>query len=73
MVAVRATLRSGNIKNKLGAIASSNEHSPRCTILIDENCCSVAQSCPTLLRPHGLQHARLSCPSPSELAQTHVH
>ena len=27
------------------------------------NCCSVAQSCPTL-RPHGLQHTRLPCPSP---------
>ena len=27
-------------------------------------CCSVIQSCPTL-RPHGLQHARLPCPSPS--------
>ena len=25
---------------------------------------SVTQSCPTL-RPHGLQHARLSCPSPT--------
>ena len=25
-------------------------------------CCSVTQSCPTL-RPHGLQHARLPCPS----------
>ena len=26
------------------------------------------------LRPHGLQHARLPCPSPApELAQTHVH
>ena len=25
-------------------------------------CCSVAQSCPTL-QPHGLQHARLPCPS----------
>ena len=26
------------------------------------------------LRPHGLQHARLPCPSPTpELAQTHVH
>ena len=39
--------------------------------------CSVAQSCPTLCRPHRLQHARLPCPSPShhlpELAQTHVH
>ena len=29
-------------------------------------CCSVAQSCPTdSLRPHGLQHARPPCPSPS--------
>ena len=27
-------------------------------------CCSVDQSCPTLL-PHGLQHTRLPCPSPS--------
>ena len=27
-------------------------------------CCSVTQSCPTL-QPHGLQHARLPCPSPS--------
>ena len=26
--------------------------------------CSVTKSCPTL-RPHGLQHIRLSCPSPS--------
>ena len=25
------------------------------------------------LGPHGLQHARLSCPSLLELAQTHVH
>ena len=25
-------------------------------------CCSIAKSCPTL-RPHGLQHARLTCPS----------
>ena len=25
--------------------------------------CSVAQSCPTLLRPHRLQHARPLCPS----------
>ena len=29
-----------------------------------DSCCSVTQSCLTL-RPHGLQHARLSCPSPS--------
>ena len=27
-------------------------------------CCSVTKSCPTL-QPHGLQHARLPCPSPS--------
>ena len=27
-------------------------------------CCSVAQSCLTL-RPHGLQHANLPCPSPT--------
>ena len=34
---------------------------------------SVAQSCPTL-RPCGLQHARLPCPSPTlEFTQTHVH
>ena len=30
-------------------------------------CCSVAQLCP-ILRPHGLQHARLPCPSPSPRA-----
>ena len=29
------------------------------------SCCSVAQSCLTLLRPHGLQHARLLCPLPT--------
>ena len=26
-------------------------------------CCSVTKSCPVLWRPHGLQHARLPCPS----------
>ena len=26
---------------------------------------SVTQSCPTLCNPHGLQHARLPCPSPT--------
>ena len=30
-------------------------------------CCSVAQSYPTL-RPHGLQHTRLPCPSPTPRA-----
>ena len=28
-------------------------------------CCSAAQSCPTLCDPHGLQHTRPPCPSPS--------
>ena len=31
---------------------------------------SVAQRCPTLCDPHGLQHARLPCPSPSPRAYT---
>ena len=31
---------------------------------------SVAQSCPTL-RPHGLQHARLPCPSPTSRTYSH--
>ena len=66
--AIRATLRS-----TLSAVASSNQHSLRCTIFIDKNC-SVAQSCPTLLQPHGLQHNRLPCPSPTpELTQTCLH
>ena len=37
---------------------------------------SVQFSCSVMsdsLRPHGLQHARLSCPSPTSGAQTHVH
>ena len=29
---------------------------------------SVAQSCPTLWNPHGLQHSRLLCPSPTPRA-----
>ena len=28
-------------------------------------CCAVTELCPTLCDPHGLQHARLPCPSPS--------
>ena len=32
--------------------------------LIPLQFCSVAQSCPTL-QPHGLQHTRLPCPSPT--------
>ena len=36
-------------------------------------CCPVAKSCKTL-RPHGLQHNRLPCPSHLlEFPQTHVH
>ena len=35
---------------------------------------SVAQSCPTLWDPHGLQHTRLPCPSPTPgVYSTHVH
>ena len=30
--------------------------------------CSVTQSCPTLCDSHGLQHARLPCPSPTPRA-----
>ena len=32
--------------------------------------CSFAQSCPTLCDPHGLQHTRLPCPSPSPKASS---
>ena len=35
-------------------------------------CHSAPQSCPTL-QPHGLQHTRLPCPSPSPITQTHFH
>ena len=39
-----------------------------------DNCCSVAQSCPTLCDPMDCSMPRLPCLSPSlELAQTHVH
>ena len=31
-------------------------------------CCSVTKSCPAPCDPHGLQHARLPCPSPSPWA-----
>ena len=31
-------------------------------------CSSVAQSCPTLVWPHGLHHARLPCPSSTPIA-----
>ena len=38
----------------------------------NHHCCAVVQSCLTL-RPQGMQHARLPCPPPPELAQTHVY
>ena len=34
---------------------------------------SVAQSCLTLCKTHGLQHTRLPCHQLRELAQTHIH
>ena len=34
---------------------------------------SVTQSCPTLCDPHGLQHTRLPCPSPSPVACSNSH
>ena len=40
-----------------GPLLSSN-------VTLGKSVSSVTQSCPTL-RPHGLQHARLSCPSPT--------
>ena len=44
--------------------------SPRPVKYLMSYCCHlVAQSCPTL-RPHGLQHARLPCPSPSPAARS---
>ena len=43
-------------------------------VLYSDKISSVAQSCPTLLRPHESQHARPPCPSPTpEFIQTHVH
>ena len=46
-----------------------------CTILFSsvQFRCSCSESCLTLI-PHGLQHTRLPCPSPTpEFTQTHVH
>ena len=34
-------------------------------LLCDISCCSVTKLCPALCNPHGLQHARPLCPSPS--------
>ena len=34
-------------------------------LILSVCCCSVAQSCPDSLWPHGLQHARLPCLSPT--------
>ena len=38
-----------------------------CSVLLICWCCSVTQSCLSTLQPHGLSHARLSCPSLSPL------
>ena len=37
-------------------------------VLFRSQHCSVIQSCSTLCDPHGLQHTRLPCPSPSPRA-----
>ena len=46
-----------------GAVSSPLDHQ-RSPCLILCCCCLVTKSCPTL-QPHGLQHTRLPCPSPS--------
>ena len=53
-------------KNGSGFSSGSVEAAPR----LFRACCSVAKSCPTL-RPHGLQHARLPCPSLSPRVCSH--
>ena len=54
-----------------------NENSMNGLTLTIKMISSVQFSCSTVsdsLQPHGLQHIRLPCPSPTlELAQTHVH
>ena len=52
-------------RKPLGSKPRRNLSSSLLTLLLCCCCCSVANLCPTLLRPHGLQHARLPCPSPS--------
>ena len=53
-------------KNGSGFSSGSVEAAPR----LFRACCSVAKSCPTL-RPYGLQHARLPCPSLSPRVCSH--
>ena len=45
-------------------IEMANKHMKRCSALLTIQFSSITQSCPTL-RPHGLQHARPPCPSPT--------
>ena len=42
-------------------------------LLFSRSVLSVLSVLSSSLRPHGLQHSRLLCPSLPELAQTHVH
>ena len=56
------------IKHKLDCTAGMWEVPPSAlgipSLKHSSCCCSVAKPCPTL-KPHGLQHTRLPCPSPS--------
>ena len=52
-------------------LTSIGEHAALCSTVENVGevcCCSVFQSCPNL-QPHGLQHIRLPCPSPSSRAR----
>ena len=61
-------------------VYAGGKHMKRCTTSLAIvtlsccNCCSVTKLCLTL-QPHGLQHTRLLCPSPSSwvCSNTHVH
>ena len=51
-----------------------NAESDESVVFKDYQFSSVAQLCPTLGGPHGLQHARLPCPSPTlRVYSTYVH
>ena len=63
MLRVKLYIEIGNLEHKQMCVlewCSGNA----CRIQL---CCSVAQLCPTLW-PHGLQHTRLPCPSPTPRA-----
>ena len=51
-----------SIKNEKNEIIHSNGKKKNCGSIGYLCCYSVAKLCPTLMRPHGLQHARLPCP-----------